>query len=216
MLAAGIPKATIALELGAAAPTLQIGRGATVNAQTARQVAQLHDRWTAGEWTPVRRDCHGNTYPTTPPPPPVRRGGADVSDLYLELADILDERRAQAEWRQSAACRGRPTWMWFPNKGDRETQAAAQLICRSCIVREQCRGANLDQPAGIFAAMTGTDRAQLRQVEITLARAPVAECNSNAGYHRHLRDGEDACPDCLAAHARYVQDNRPSRAKVPA
>lgn len=29
-------------------------------------------------------------------------------------------------------------------------------------------------------------------------------CGTHASYRRHLRHGEEACPDCRRAHAEYV------------
>lgn len=168
MIAAGVPKARIAEALGAKTHGLQVARRSTVAASTANKVAALHERWLAGDWNPVRRDRHGNTY-TSDPPPPSERGRADVSDLYLELAEIIEERRDQAAWRASAACRGRSTWMWFPARGDRETLDAALRICRSCIVRDQCRAANIDQRDGVYGALSARDRRSIRRIEVTAA-----------------------------------------------
>jgi len=162
MIAAGIPKSTIAVALGATGPGLQIGRRSTVTATTARDVRQLHYDWCAGRWVPVRRDCWGNTTTITPPPPPPFRPGADITELLLDLADIVETRRDQAEWRKVAACRNRPVHIWFPARGDAQTSAAAVKVCMSCIVRAQCRAANLDQPDGVYAALSGKARRSLR------------------------------------------------------
>ena len=213
MIAAGIPKARIAEELGARSQGLQIGERPLVAAMTANAVAALHARWLSGQWSPVRHDRHGNTYQPAPPPP-AERGRADVSELYFELADIIDERRAQADWRQSAACRGRPGWMWFPERGDHETLEAARRICLACMVRDQCRAANLDKPVGVFGALSANARRQLRADEVTPVERTAARCGSNAGYHRHRHHGEEACDSCLIAHRHDVQDR--SRSKVSA
>lgn len=210
MIAAGIPKTRIAAELGAASPSLQVARRPMVAASTAAAVAVLHARWVAGEWTPVRRDCWGNTYQTMRPPP-AERGRADVSHLYLELADIVEERRAQAEWRQSAACRGRSTWMWFPQRGDSETSDAARRICLACMVRDQCRAANLDQRDGIYGALSAKARRELRGGD-DIAVTVVSRCGTNAGYQAHRRAGEPACDACRLAHAHYAQDREKATA----
>ena len=163
MIAAGIPKSTIAVALGATGPGLQIGRRSTVTAATASAVRRLHDDWCTGRWVPVRRDCWGNTTTIDQPPPPLEpRPGADISELLLDLADIVETRRDQAEWRKVAACRNRPVHIWFPARGDAQTSAAAMKVCKSCIVRAQCRAANLHQPSGIYAALSGKARRSLR------------------------------------------------------
>lgn len=38
-------------------------------------------------------------------------------------------------------------------------------------------------------------------------RKPIHH-NTNGGYVAHLRRGEDACPPCLGAHARYESGRR--------
>lgn len=214
MITAGIPKARIATELGAQSPALQVAERSMVTASTANAVAGLHHRWKTGQWTPVRLDRWGNAHQPTPPPP-ADRGRADVSDLYLELAEIVEERRAQAEWRQSAACRGRPTWMWFPGRGDTETLDAARAVCGACFVRDQCRAANLDRPDGVYGALSAKQRRDLRQDDPVQVRE-FGEHGTNAGYARHLRRGTAPCQECLVAHRHYVQDSNRSRSKASA
>jgi hypothetical protein len=34
---------------------------------------------------------------------------------------------------------------------------------------------------------------------------PLRPCGTEAAYRRHLARSEPACPDCLAAHARYTR-----------
>lgn len=160
MIAAGVPKAQIAVELGQRGPGLQISRR-QVSGRNARAVADLHRRWKSGDWIPVRRHRHTEDRPIAPPAPAPRQPAADVSDLLLELAEIVEERNAQP-WRASAACRNRPTWMWFPARGDNETMRRALLVCRSCLVRDECRAANIDQREGVYGALTAKARRDLR------------------------------------------------------
>lgn len=159
MIAAGVPKSRIAEALGQKGPQLQVGR-VTVTARNARAVRDLHRRWRAGEVEFARRDRWGAS--TVVVPPPARRGGADVSDLLVELAEIVEERNEQAEWRADAACRGRPTWMWFPGRGDHQTLHKALQVCGSCLVREQCRAANLHQRDGVYGGMSARQRRERR------------------------------------------------------
>lgn len=37
---------------------------------------------------------------------------------------------------------------------------------------------------------------------------PPADCGTNRGYHAHRYRDQDACADCLAAHARYELDRK--------
>lgn len=161
MIAAGVPRAQIAEQLGTGR-TLQLSRN-LVTARNARAAADLHRRWRAGDWIPERRSRHGNRPLPAPTPvePPRRRPAADISDLLLELAEIVEERNSQL-WRASAACRSRPVWMWFPSRGDTDTLNRALRVCRSCIVRDQCRAANLDRREGVYGALTAKARRNLR------------------------------------------------------
>jgi hypothetical protein len=136
-----------------------------------------------------------------------RRQSADISELLLELAEIVEERREQT-WRADAACRNRPTWMWFPARGDRDTLERALKVCRSCFVREQCRAANIDKRDGIYGGLTGAARRELRRADQGTLRKRRIIHGTNAGYTAHLRAGEDACLECRQAHAIYVQDNK--------
>lgn len=207
MVAAGVPKVRIARLLGQTGQGLQLARN-QVSGRNARAVADIHRRWRSGELELARHDRHGNRKVAVPPPS--ERGQADISDLLLELAEIVEERNAQP-WRADAACRSRPTYLWFPARGDVRTTEKAMQICRSCLVRDDCRAANIDRPDGIYGAMSAAARRQLRRAEGPARAQRVIVHGTNAGYAAHLRAGEEACADCLGAHRRYVQDNRPSR-----
>lgn len=162
MIAAGAPKSAIALALGTKGPGLQLGRD-EVTASNARKVAELHAAWCAGTVMLERRDSHGNVY-VAAPPKRVPREAADISDLLLDLAEIVEARNAEP-WRADAACRSRPAYLWFPARGDRETMNAGLSICRACIVRPQCRAANLDRTEGTYGGLTASARRDLRRSE---------------------------------------------------
>jgi hypothetical protein len=185
MLAAGVPKVRIAQHIGQRGPGLQLSRN-LVSARNARAVAELHARWRA-------------------PPPIERRPPADISDLLLDLAEIVEERNAQP-WRAQAACRNRPTYLWFPARGDAETADKATLICRSCLVRSECRQANLDQPVGIFAGLSAQARREIRR------ERPVAEPLrfSFEDLERYLfaRYGDDGTAGSGTSDERQLSDTR--------
>lgn len=166
MVASGAAKLEIAAAIGQSGP-LQLAR-TTVTARNARAVAELHEGWCAGRVTLGRRDCWGN-YTVAQPPARERPPAADISDLYLELAEIVEERAEQAEWRNRAACRGRPAYLWFPGRGDGETAARGLTVCGWCPVREQCRSANFDQAVGTFGGLTAARRRALRLQDSTAA-----------------------------------------------
>jgi len=159
MIAAGAPKSAIAVELGQKGPGLQIGR-AEITAANARRVADLHARWLAGQVTLTRRDSHGNTT-VARPPTRAPREAADISDLLLDLAEIVEARNAEP-WRASAACRGRPAYLWFPARGDDITRNAGLRICAACMVRDQCRAANIDRTEGTYGGLVAGARRRIR------------------------------------------------------
>ncbi|NND75986.1 MAG: hypothetical protein HKN44_13370 [Ilumatobacter sp.] len=173
MVAVGVPKAQIAEQLGQQGPGLQLSR-TSLSARNAAAVADLHRRWRTGAWVAERRTKHGNRPLPRPEPAatpvevtPTRQAttSADISELLLELAEIVEERNAQP-WRAQAACRNRPPWMWFPARGDLDTMRRALKVCRSCTVRAECRAANIDRPDGIFGALTAKARRDIRRQDV--------------------------------------------------
>jgi WhiB family redox-sensing transcriptional regulator len=64
-----------------------------------------------------------------------------------------------------AACRGAPTNLFFPERGDTAVVQAAKAICRSCPVLEPCRQHALAHPAerGIWGGLTASERVKARQ-----------------------------------------------------
>lgn len=156
MVAAGVPKIRIAEGIGQSGPGLQLGRS-TILAKNARRVAALHASWRSGAAEFVRHSRHGSSDPIVAPSMPARVA-ADISDLMGELASIVEERATQSGWRSAAACRGRPTYLWFPAVGDDVTQAAGLKVCAACLVQPQCRDANLNQTVGVYAGMSAKAR----------------------------------------------------------
>lgn len=192
LVAAGVPKIRIAERLGQSR-CLQLGTThiTRAHAQTIKaMVAELD----AGTLVTVRRSRFGE-HPIAPEGTPsddqqlrdvarraqqterarrLRHGdGADpvtiddVDELYLEMAKIL-EARIDQPWRADAACRNRPSWMWFPGRGDNKTAEAARKICSACFVRAECLEANLDQTTGIYAGTTEHDRRAIRRERLAV------------------------------------------------
>lgn len=204
MIAAGVPKARIAEGIGQRGPGLQLSRN-SVSARNARAVAELHRRWRAGEVVLTRSHRHTGTR-VIEAPPAERRPAADISDLLLDLAEIVETRNAQP-WRANAACRNRPTYLWFPAKGDHYTADKAMQICRACIVRDECRAANIDQPAGIFAGLSAKARKEIRT-----ERSTAVEIRSFPfdDLERYLlaRHGDDGTAGLGTADGRALSDTR--------
>ena len=55
----------------------------------------------------------------------------------------LDELMARPAWHADAACRERPTAMFFPEAGEQSDEALA--VCSSCLVAGECRAWALEQ-----------------------------------------------------------------------
>jgi WhiB family transcriptional regulator, redox-sensing transcriptional regulator len=67
-------------------------------------------------------------------------------------------------WRKDAACRGKPTAMFFLESGpeERVALAAAKEICASCAVRRCCLEAGMSESRGIWGGLTPPERRRLR------------------------------------------------------
>lgn len=195
LVAAGVPKRRIAERIGQRGGGLQLGRD-TIQARHARAIAEMAAELDAGTLVTVRRSRHGDTElapagrdreaeardearraaearrraiyraaERDEAPPPLTYDDAD--QFLVELAEVLEARIDGRDWRASAACRGRPTWLWFPAKGDRETLDRARKVCRSCFVREQCLAANLDAPDGVYGGLSAHQRRELRREAVS-------------------------------------------------
>ena len=68
------------------------------------------------------------------------------------------------EWMARGNCRGKPTALWFPTRGD---GAAARTLCERCPVKSEClEYALTDEPApvGIWAGIDERERAGMRKL----------------------------------------------------
>jgi hypothetical protein len=162
------------------------------------------------------------------PPPAERRDTADISDLVLELAEIVEDRNARP-WRAQAACAGRPSYLWFPARGDHRTAEKALLICGACLVRAECRAANMDQPVGIFGGLSAAARREIRterseQVEVRrfaladLERYLLARYGDDGTAGRGTSDGRalsDTRIGVLIAHDRATVNRWRAAGDIP-
>lgn len=164
LVAAGVPKARIAERCGQKGPGLQIG-SQMVTRRTARAVEAMVAELDAGTLVTVRHGRHGIT--TIAPAAPEDEAATppaydDRDKVTLALVELLEERIDQNQWRREAACRGRPSWMFFPARGDVVTLAAAKKICSACFVRDDCLAANLNRRDGVYGGMSARERRALR------------------------------------------------------
>lgn len=133
-------------------------------------------------------------------------------------------------WRTSAACSSVKPDTMFPAPGDKQGIDYAQSICALCPVRLDCLDFALADEGGkvkthrfgIAGGLTPNQRyneynrrrkAALGNIPATPRTPPVAaetprrnaaECGTPAGYKRHRRNGEEACPACLRAKADAI------------
>lgn len=78
-------------------------------------------------------------------------------DLPKLLADL------NAPWRQRAACRGKPTWQWYPSRGEVLT-GLARSCCASCPVREECLSDAISRnELGFWGGESERGRRRIRQ-----------------------------------------------------
>ncbi len=107
------------------------------------------------------------------------------------------------EWRESAACRGMDTNIFFPGRGDNLTVKAAKVICARCPVRENCLGETLTYeedmqvyPTGIFGGLSADERVDIKR---TRSR-PCIVCAApfTAGRRNQRSCGAKECQKAVA------------------
>lgn len=171
LIAAGVTKKAIAQRIGQQGPGLQLGR-TTIHARHARAIAEMAAELDAGTLVTVRRSRWGDrtiTPPAATVPAPEPEGFDVVTEynvrsrILLPIVELLEARIDHAPWRQDAACRGRPPWMFFPGRGDRKGIEAARKVCGACFVRQRCLEAHLGEREGIYGGMTASEREALRR-----------------------------------------------------
>jgi WhiB family redox-sensing transcriptional regulator len=166
LVAAGVPKVRIAERIGQTGPGLQLG-STLVTRRHARAIAAMAAELDAGTLATVRHHRNGDTVVAPPAAPedfePVALD--DIDTLMLEMAEMLEARADQAEWRHRRACKGKPSWMFFPARGDSKTLDAAKAVCATCPVSAQCLAANLGQKVGVWGGTSENERRALRKQE---------------------------------------------------
>lgn len=166
LVAAGVPKVRIAERIGQRSALQLAVRGNQVSRKHATVIRAMVAELDNGTLVTVKRSRHGERTIAPPPKAPVERTRAEhdeIDALVLTLAEILERRIDENDWRKDAACRGRPTWLFFPARGDHATLDKAKRICAACIVRPQCLDANLTQKDGIFGGTSDRARRELRR-----------------------------------------------------
>lgn len=120
------------------------------------------------------------------------------------MSDLTPSFYEQDEnWKQHAACRDKPTDMFFPNRGD--AVHAVKRICAECPVRQECLDYALKIPnlVGIWGGMSGRERRNYRsQLRRDAVLAPIRH-GTNGGYQAELRRGLEPCNQCRIAHREH-------------
>ena len=85
--------------------------------------------------------------------------------MVMALSDLLWE--PDESWRDSAACSGTGSSLFFPISDDEQDPQveAAKKVCEACPVREACLAYALstNQTEGVWGGMTGGERRRLRR-----------------------------------------------------
>ena len=124
----------------------------------------------------------------------VTREGNTVEEV-LELLE-------PPAWHADAACREAPPEVtFFPHRG--QSGRRAKMICRGCLVLEECRAWALAQGVelqGVFGGMSQQERVGALRGKDWRRRPAV--CGTDSGYRRHAFLGEPICAACQDAHDR--------------
>lgn len=129
----------------------------------------------------------------------------------LEWADTLDYIYDMLEppaWHAQAACKGL-TDLFFNERGDNADMKEAKHVCASCPVAPECREYVLSVDLverGIWGGLSEKERRPLRRLRRPLKPSPgpggmEAQCGTDSGYYRHIRQGTERCAACKRAHS---------------
>lgn len=115
------------------------------------------------------------------------------------------------DWQIEAACRGKPTALFYPNGrkgpgGHDPDYGPALAICGRCPVVAQCRAqavhdGDIDERGRAVHGVIGGVAPDPRRPGKRRRAEP--KHGTTAGYRQHRRLGEDACAACLDALSRY-------------
>ena len=110
-----------------------------------------------------------------------------------------------APWRIHAACKGEPTRLWFPERG--EPTARAKRICATCPVQQECLEYSLNIPnlVGIWGGKSGSERRELRAIKAF--NKPIKH-GTAGGYAQHIKRDETPCDECRRANSQAAMARR--------
>ena len=137
--------------------------------------------------------------------------------MSQHTGSVPDTPRAE-HWSDTAACQlpenADHRDVFFASTRDHVSIAAAKTICGGCPVLQECGEYALMHRIqhGVWGGMTTAQRkcilrrlgkgtGQPKKQAAPAKRRKVAECGTNTGYGKHIRDKTKICEPCRRAHA---------------
>lgn len=121
-------------------------------------------------------------------------------------------------WMDRALCANTDPELFFPmDRGGYQSKEHALRTCARCEVSASCLAFALENALdfGIYGGATAEQRKTMGRPRKERTSLALAGCGTAAGYRRHRRLGQEACPDCLRAERLRSKERRPpgTRAK---
>lgn len=66
-------------------------------------------------------------------------------------------------WTHQAACKGLDPSMFFPKTGEMNVLRAAQSVCKTCSVKQNCLNDNLYEEFGVWGGTSERERRAIRR-----------------------------------------------------
>jgi WhiB family transcriptional regulator, redox-sensing transcriptional regulator len=125
------------------------------------------------------------TTPVAPPPPPPKPDTLSLPGTYYVEGDT--------SWIERGRCQTErvPTYIFFPERGERDAVDQAKAICADCPVKDDCLAYALrtNQPYGIWGGKSGKERRTMRDgTRICPACREI--------FRPPVRSPRKFCPDC--------------------
>ena len=106
-------------------------------------------------------------------------------------------------WVELAACAGKPTELFFPERGDTFAVLEALAVCNTCPVKSSCLRENMYENVGIFGGTTARKRKTIRVRNQDLTRV-CTQCS-----RQFIRSGNvTVCSDECKRRRRSAQKAR--------
>lgn len=123
------------------------------------------------------------------------------------------------QWREHAACKGKPTEWWVPDVAV-TIDPRARAICATCPVRDACLADALDANflvVGLWGGVSvNLDTSGKLRAGLDLPKFRVAGHGTHAAIRRHRAEGTPLCAECALKQKHRNQLVRESRRRVDA